>query len=132
MDVLKKYEPEAYALLRMVSGFMFSCHGCQKMLGLLREGLPPDFSVPFGSQVWFGGLIELIGGLAVMLGLGSRLAAFICSGTMAVAYVQFHWKGQLGPQFFPLVNRGEPAVLYSFVFLLIAARGNGRWGIGKA
>lgn len=126
---MKKLEPQAYALLRIVAGFLFAFHGAQKMLGIYRVDFPPDFSLPFGSQIWFGGIIELVGGLAVMLGWGTRLAAFICSGTMAVAYMQFHWKGQLGAQFFPAVNHGEPAVLYCFIFLLIAAKGAGAWAV---
>lgn len=128
---LEGREPQIYALLRIVTGFLFAFHGAQKVLGLYRVGFPPDFVlVPF-SQVWFGGYIELLGGLAVMLGLGARAAAFLCSGTMAVAYVQFHWKGALGAQFFPGVNGGEPAALFSFLFLYIAARGAGPWSLSR-
>ncbi len=76
-------------------------------------------------------MIELLGGLAVMLGLQTRLAAFLCSGTMAVAYVQFHWKGQLNQNFFPALNGGEPAALFSLIFLLIAAGGAGKWAFDK-
>ena len=126
MKFLEKYSDHAYALLRIVSGFMFSFHGFQKILGVLSE-----FQPPMGSQLWFGGVIELIGGLAIMLGFGTRVAALICSGEMAVAYFQFHWKFQLGPAFFPGVNKGELAVLYSFVFLLIATKGGGRWSLDK-
>ena len=75
--------------------------------------------------------IELVGGLAVMIGLQTRLAAFLCSGTMAVAYFQFHWKFQMGSQIFPSVNQGELAALYSFVFLAIACRGAGIWGLDR-
>ncbi len=126
MKWLKKYSDHAYALLRIVAGFMFSFHGAQKILGVLTELQPP-----IGSQLWFGGIIELIGGLAVMLGVGTRLAAFICSGEMAVAYFQFHWKFQLGPEFFPTINKGELAALYSLLFLFIACRGGSKWSIGK-
>ncbi len=79
----------------------------------------------------FGGIIELVGGLAVMLGFYTRPAAFLCSGMMAVAYFQFHWKFQIGPEFFPLVNKGELAVLYCFVFLLIACRGGVKWSLDR-
>jgi putative oxidoreductase len=116
----------AYALLRIVAGFMFSFHGMQMILGLLAQSQPP-----VGSQLWFGGLIELLGGLTVMLGIQTRTAAFICSGTMAVAYAQFHWKFQFDARFFPGVNQGELAALYAFVFLLIACKGVGKWGIDK-
>ena len=126
MKQLAKYESQAYALMRIVAGFMFSFHGAQKVLGMLAEMQPA-----IGSQLWIGGVIELVGGLAIMLGLGTRWAAFICSGEMAVAYFQFHWKFQMGPAFFPGVNKGELAVLYCFVFLLIACKGAGIWSLDK-
>jgi putative oxidoreductase len=126
MKLLEKYADHAYALMRIVSGFMFSFHGFQKVLGVLSE-----FQPPFGTQLWLGGVIELIGGLAIMLGFGTRVVAFICSGEMAVAYFQYHWKFQLGPAFFPTVNKGELAALYSFVFLLIATKGGGKWSLDK-
>ncbi len=122
----QKYADYAYALMRIMTGLMFSFHGAQKILGVLSELQPP-----VGSQLWVGGIIELVGGLAVMVGFQTRAAAFICSGEMAVAYFQFHWKFRLGPQFFPAVNKGELAVLYSFVFLLIACRGAVKWGLDK-
>ena len=122
MHRLAKHSDQVYALLRIVAGFMFSFHGAQKILGILS-----DFQPPAGSQLWFGGLIELIGGLLVMVGFQTRWAAFLTSGTMAVAYFQFHWKFQFGPQFFPAINKGELAALYCFVFLLIACRGGVRW-----
>ena len=127
MRVLEKHRDEIYALMRMVAGFLFSLHGFQKVFGLLGGTLPP-----FGSQLWIGGVIELLGGLAIMLGLGTRLAAFLCSGEMAVAYFQFHWKFQLGAAFFPVVNKGELAALYCFVFLHIASRGGVMWCLDKA
>ena len=126
MRQLEQFGNHAYALLRIVAGFMFAFHGAQKILGVLS-----DFQPPVGSQIWFGGLIELFGGLAVMLGFQTRWAAFLCSGTMAVAYFQFHWKFQGGPQFFPGINKGELAVLYCFVFFLIACRGGVKWKLGK-
>jgi len=126
MKWLEKYTDHAYALLRIMAGFMFSFHGAQKILGVLSE-----FQPPAGSQLWFGGIIELLGGLAVMLGFGTRAAALLCSGEMAVAYFQFHWKFQTGPQFFPTINKGELAVLYCFVFLTIACRGGVKWSLDK-
>ncbi len=124
MKLLAKYSDQAYALMRIVAGFMFSFHGFQKILGVLS-----DFQPAVGSQLWFGGLIELICGLAVMVGFQTRWAAFICSGEMAVAYIQFHWKLHLGSEFFPAINKGELAVLYSFVFLYIASRGGITWSV---
>ena len=127
MKQLAKYESQAYALMRIVAGFMFSFHGAQKVLGMLAEMQPA-----IGSQLWIGGVIELVGGLAILLGLGTRWAAFICSGEMAVAYIQFHWKLQMGTAFFPIVNKGELAVLYCFVFFLIACKGAGIWSLDRA
>jgi len=126
MKQLAKYEDQAYALMRIVAGFMFSFHGAEKVLGLLGASQPA-----IGSQIWIGGVIELVGGVAIMLGLRTRWAAFICSGEMAVAYFQFHWKFQMGTAFFPIVNKGEIAVLYCFVFLLIACKGAGIWNLDK-
>jgi putative oxidoreductase len=131
LNGLERYKPQIYALLRIVTGFLFAFHGAQKVLGIYREGFPPDFSLPLFSQVWFGGQIELWGGLLVMLGLWTRPAAFLCSGEMAVAYIQFHWKGRLGADFFPAVNHGEPAVLFSWIFLYLAAAGDGIWSLGR-
>lgn len=112
--------------MRIVTGFMFSFHGAQKILGILSE-----FQPAVGSQVWFGGIIELVGGLLIMIGFQTRWAAFLASGTMAVAYIQFHWKFQFGSGFFPAVNKGEAAALYCFVFLFIASRGGVKWCLDK-
>jgi putative oxidoreductase len=113
----------AYALLRIVSGLMFSFHGAQKLFGVLTDHQPA-----LGSQVWFGGVIELGCGLAVALGMFTSPAAFLASGTMAVAYTQFHWKLALGASFFPVVNEGELALLYCLVFLYMACVGSGPYG----
>lgn len=121
------FSKQTYALLRIVSGFMFSFHGIQKILGLFAVSTPS-----VGSQIWFGGLIELICGLLIMVGFQTRWAAFLSSGTMAVAYVQFHWKFQLGEQIFPTINKGELAALYAFVFIYIATRGGVKWCVDKS
>ncbi len=127
MKQLEKFSDYAYALMRIVTGFMFFFHGIQKIFGVFSE-----FPQPIaGSQIWIGGIIELLGGFAVMAGFKARWAALLCSGTMAVAYFQFHWKFQLGPNLFPGVNQGEMAVLYCFIFLFIACRGGVQWSIDK-
>jgi len=126
MKQLEKYADHAYALMRIVAGVMLAFHGAQKILGLLSQ-----FQPAVGSQLWFGGIIELVGGLAVMMGFQTRAAAFLCSGMMAVAYFQFHWKFQIGAAFFPAINKGELAVLYCFVFLYIACRGGVKWSLDK-
>lgn len=116
----------AYALLRIVSGSMFAFHGVQKVFGVLTQHQPP-----VGSQLWIGGVIELVAGFAIAAGLFTSWAAFIASGTMAVAYVQFHWKFEFGAGFFPAVNKGELALLYALLFLFVACRGSGRWSLGR-
>lgn len=117
-----RLEAPAYAALRMVAGAMLVLHGTQKVLGWLS----PKFQPPVGSQLWIGGLIELVAGILIAVGLFTRPAAFLASGTMAVAYFQFHWKLQMtNNQWLPLVNQGELAVLYCFVFLFIMAHGPG-------
>ena len=110
----------AYVLLRIVSGLLFAFHGVQKLFGVLS-----DFQPPIGSQIWLGGVIELVAGLAIAAGVFTRWAAFVASGTMAVAYTQFHWKLAFDAEFFPAVNKGELALLYSVLFLFVACRGGG-------
>lgn len=121
---LTPYTDHAYALLRVFSGLMFSFHGMQKVFGIFTSQQPP-----IGSQIWCGGVIELVGGIAIAAGLFTSCAAFVASGTMAVAYVQFHWKFAFDKSFFPAVNKGELAVVYAFLFLYIACRGAGRFSL---
>lgn len=124
--LLAPHSGRAYALLRIVSGLLFAFHGAQKILGVLTDHQPE-----IGSQMWIGGLIELVAGLLIAGGLYTRLSAFLASGTMAVAYLQFHWKLALGAAFFPAVNKGELAVLYAFIFLYIACNGPGVWSLDR-
>ena len=116
-----RFREEAYALLRIVVGLLFLWHGAQKLFGFPKDAPSgaPDF------VIYVGGPIELVGGVLVMVGLFTRWAAFLCSGMMAVAYWMAHGSRGL----FPLVNGGELAALYCFVFLLIAAQGAGRWSV---
>jgi putative oxidoreductase len=124
--ILTPQTERIYALLRMVAGFMFLFHGTQKILGLFATRQPELW-----SQRWFGGIIELVTGALIMVGLFTRPAAFLASGMMAVAYFQFHWKLALDERFFPIVNKGELAALYCFLFLFIAARGPGKWSLDR-
>ncbi|HJV38532.1 MAG TPA: DoxX family protein [Geothrix sp.] len=126
MTWLSKYSDHTYALLRIVSGLLLAFHGLQKIFGVVS-----GFQPPVGSQLWIGGLIELVGGLAILAGFQTRLAAFLCSGMMAVAYMQFHWKFQFGAAFWPAVNKGELAVVFCFLFLFIAAKGGVKWCLDK-
>ena len=125
--LLKPMTEPVYAALRIVAGLMFSVHGMQKLFGVLTDNQPP-----VGSQLWIGGVIELVCGLLIAFGLFTVWAAFLASGQMAVAYLQFHWKLALGAEFFPVVNRGELALLYCFVFLYIACRGPGLASLDRA
>jgi putative oxidoreductase len=120
--IAARSEPVVYAALRAIAGSMFAFHGVQKIIGWYATRAAPAV----GSQAWLGGLIELVAGSLIALGLFTRAAAFLASGTMAVAYFQFHWKLNLaGGMWIPNLNKGELALLYSFVFLFIWARGAG-------
>lgn len=125
--LLKPRAELVYVSLRIVAGLAFSFHGFQKIFGVL--GATPQ---EFGTQIWLGGLIELVCGLAIALGFLTSLAAFLASGTMAVAYIQFHWKLQFGAEFFPAVNKGELALLYCFLFLFMVFHGSGPLAVDKA
>jgi len=113
-------------LLRVVAGLLFLQAGGVKILDWFG-GVPAEYGghPPIWSQTWVGGVLELYGGAAVMLGLCTRPIAFVLSGEMAVAYFQFHQPNG----FWPVQNHGEPAVLFCFIFLLLAAHGSGRWSI---
>jgi putative oxidoreductase len=122
--MLKPATDLAYTLLRVVAGLMFAFHGVQKIFGVLTTSAPK-----IGSQLWIGGIIELVTGTAIAGGFLTSWMAFLASGTMAVAYAQFHWKLGLGKQLLPAVNKGELALLYSVLFLFIACQGAGPWSI---
>ena len=120
------FQEQGYALLRIVSGYLFLWHGTQKLLNF-----PNPY--PWGeldTLATVAGSIELIGGILIMIGLFTRLAAFICSGLMAVAYWLAH--ASQGSPAFPIINAGDLAVLFSFVYLYIACRGAGVWSIDSA
>jgi putative oxidoreductase len=119
--VLGRFAPQLYALLRIVAGVLFACHGAQKLFGVLG-GQRASLMTQFG----LAGVIEFVGGLLIAVGMFTGLAAFIASGEMAVAYFQAHMPKSV----FPILNGGELAVLYCFLFLYIAARGNGTWSLG--
>ena len=122
---LGRYATYIYAILRIVTGFLFLWHGSQKLLGYP----PPQGAPPAGGSdalTAIGGTIELVGGTLIMIGLFTGIAASIACGMMAVAYFMVHFN--MGT-FLPLANRGELAVLYCFVFLYLAARGSGVWSV---
>ena len=120
-----RYAPQALSLLRIVASLIFILHGTAKLIGFPETPMPQP---PVGSLFWIGGLLETFGGLLLLVGLFSRPVAFVLSGEMAVAYWMVH-----APQStFPIVNNGDAAILYCFVFLLIAAAGPGPWSLDAA
>lgn len=118
--VPERYSAQVYALFRIVVGFLFMFHGIQKLFGLFGGQVMATGSLP-----WIAGVIELVGGVLVMIGLLTRVVAFICSGEMAAAYFMAH-QPRGG---WPIENQGELAALYCFAFLYIASRGAGAWSV---
>lgn len=121
MNALSRFAPVMYCIMRLVVGLLFACHGGQKLLGFP----PVQKAMQLDTMGTIGAAIELIAGLMVAFGLLTRIGAFFAAGEMAVAYFMVHAKGG----FFPIINRGEPAVLYCFVFLYIFFHGPGRWAL---
>ena len=124
MKSLSSYNSQAYALMRIVIGFLFLWHGSQKLFGF-PSAMPPG--VP-AFIIYGAGPIELIGGILIMIGLFTHWAAFITSGQMAFAY----WMAHGTKAILPFQNGGELAVVYCFVFLFISTQGGGIWSIDAA
>ncbi len=119
------FAPQFLSILRIATGIMFILSGTSKILAF-PVGMPPDgATAQFGTQIWIGGMMELVGGALFLIGLFTRPVSFILSGEMAVAYFQFH-----APQgFWPTVNGGVSAALFCFVFLYFSAAGPGPWSV---
>lgn len=120
VNFMGRFSSQTYALLRIVTGFLFLWHGVGKVF-------QASASAPF-LITYIGGPIELVGGVLIMLGLFVRPTAFLCSGQMAVAYWMSHGTKAL----LPIENKGELAVLYCFVFFFISAQGSGIWSLDAA
>lgn len=118
---LAPFAPYAYAIMRIIVGLLFACHGAQKLFGWFGGGKP----VPLGSLFGMAGMIEIVLGIFIAIGFLTGLAAFIASGEMAVAYFMSHYP----KSFWPIENQGEPAVLFCFIFLYMATQGSGIWSI---
>jgi len=126
---LGRYSPYLYAVMRIVVGFLYACHGAQKLFGLFGGfGGQPGGTAPLFSLMGLAGLIEFFGGVLITVGLLGGYAAFIASGEMASAYFMQHFPRS----FWPIVNNGERAVLFCFIFLYVASRGAGMWSIDGA
>lgn len=120
----ERYAPYAIATLRIVTGLLFLEHGTSKIL----EWPYTSMSGPQAwSLFWIAGMLELFGSLLLILGLFTRPVAFLLAGEMAVAYWYIHAPDSI----FPMINRGEAAVLFCFIFLLFAVIGAGEWSIDK-
>ncbi len=118
-DSLERHRPTALAGLRIITGLMFMQHGTQKIFSFPAEARGP---FELMSQMGIGGVLELVGGALIVLGLFTRPVAFLLSGMMAVAYFQFH---AMTGGLFPMVNGGELAALYCWVFLYLVFAGPG-------
>ena len=123
MKSLSRFADPVYCIMRLMVGLMLACHGAQKVLGWFPR--PGQSQEPLDLTMTVGGWIELICGLLIAVGLLMRPAAFLASGMMAVAYFMAHASGG----FFPIVNRGELAVVYCWVLLFMFFYGPGRWSV---
>jgi putative oxidoreductase len=120
LNFMKSYEKQTYALMRIMTGFLFLWHGTSKFFSY------PRVSPAEGFVLVAGGAIEFVGGILIMIGLFTSPAAFVASGHMAAAY----WIAHGTNEFFPILNQGELAVLFCFVFLYISSKGDGIWSVG--
>lgn len=124
-DFQAVWVPRAQALLRIVAGYLFLLHGSAKLLGAPHVAMFDQLQL--FSLIGLAGVLEIVGGTLLVLGLFTRPAAFVLSGMMAVAYFMAH--ASQGHVLLPMLNSGEPAVLFCFVFLYLAAAGGGAWSL---
>jgi putative oxidoreductase len=126
MNSLSRFSGPVFCILRLIVGLMFACHGGQKILGF-----PPGGHGAGEGMMLVGAWIELVCGFLIAFGFLTRFAAFTAAGEMAVAYFMMHARGAPNPQaqIFPILNHGEPAVLYCWIFLFIFFHGPGPWSI---
>ncbi|HEV2512516.1 DoxX family protein [Bosea sp. (in: a-proteobacteria)] len=120
LNSLNRFAPYALGLLRIATALIFIAHGTQKLFGF--PIMPPSGSLPpVFSLYWFAGVLELVGGLLILVGFQTRIVAFILSGQMAFAY----WMGHAPKSFYPVANGGDAAILYCFVFFYLVFAGAG-------
>jgi putative oxidoreductase len=125
---LARFAPELLSVLRIVAAFCFILHGTSKLFNFPAEAGAPARELAMFSLPWFAGVLETFGGTLLLLGLFTRPVAFLLSGQMAVAYFKAH----APHSFWPTLNHGEPAVLFCFIWLYIAAAGPGPWSLDAA
>jgi putative oxidoreductase len=121
----RSWTPYLLSILRIVAAFLFIQFGTAKLYGLPAPIMPGGGTAPFGSLVWFAGMLESYGGLLLLIGFFTRPVAFILSGEMAVAY----FKGHAPQGFWPVLNQGHPAIMFCFIFLYLSAAGAGPWSL---
>ncbi len=128
MSIFDRHKERALSLFRLVVGLLFACHGLASVFGLLGGNMGKGGSVPVGTWPgWWAALIQLVAGLLVLVGLGTRVAALLASGSMAYAYFTVHAEHSL----FPIENKGEPAAMFCWAFLLIVFFGPGPWSFDR-
>lgn len=118
---LSAYSPQFLGILRIVAALLFIAHGTSKLLGFPDTGMSPPLFSLFG----LAGVLEIVGGLLLLVGLFTRPVAFVLAGEMAVAYFMAH----APHSFFPIVNKGESAILFCFIFLYLVLAGSGAWSL---
>lgn len=121
-----RFEPYVLAILRIVTAYGFLLNGTTKLFGIPASEHPMPEVFTF---MWFGSVLEVVLGLMLLIGFQTRLAAFISSGMMAVAYFGYH--ATMDNFWLPLINEGEAAMLYCFIFLYLWVRGSGGWSVDK-
>jgi putative oxidoreductase len=119
------FAPRLLSVLRITAVWSFMLHGTAKLFAWPNAVTPDGSTVQLLSQVGAAGVLETVGGALLMLGLFTRPVAFLLSGEMAVAYLQFH----IGTSIFPTMNNGEPALLFCFLWLFYSAAGAGPWSL---
>ncbi len=122
--MLEIHQPKALALLHIVTALLFLEHGTQKLLGFPSAAATSP-SAGLISITGVAGLLELVGGVLLVIGFNTRLVAFILSGEMAIAY----WTAHAPRSFFPILNGGDAAILYCFIFLYLVFAGPGAWSL---
>ena len=123
LNSLNRYAPHALALLRVVTALTFLTHGTQKLLGFPQ---PPSWGMPAAfALTWYAAILEIVGGALLAIGFLTRPVAFILSGLMAFAY----WIGHAPKGFYPLLNGGEPALLFCFIFFYVFFAGPGAFAL---